>query len=154
VNADLDLAASRVVITVPASFSALAREDTLEAAHAAGFEAVQLLDEPVAALLDCLNHQDAGAFLSNEFQNVLVFDYGGGTCDLALMRAKLDADSALGMQIETLAISPYTRRGGDDVDRAIVEQVLLTNAELEDLKGTPAWKSRGVGEMRRRQHGS
>ena len=42
------------VITVPASFSALAREDTLQAAELAGFsrDRVQLLDEPVAALLD------------------------------------------------------------------------------------------------------
>ena len=47
-----------------------------------------LLDEPVAALVDFVNHNDAGSFLSESFNKVLVFDYGGGTRDLALMKAR------------------------------------------------------------------
>ncbi len=125
-NPDLDPRKGHVTITVPASFSALAREDTLEAAQLAGFsrDRVALLDEPVAALLDTVNHQDAGTFLSDTFQNVLMFDYGGGTCDLALMRVKLRADCAFGLHLETLAISPYRKLGGDDVDRAIMDAIV------------------------------
>jgi molecular chaperone DnaK (HSP70) len=125
-NPSLDPRKGHVIITVPASFSALARKDTLDAAEAAGFSRgqVALMDEPVAALLDTVNHQDAATFLSDKFQNVLMFDYGGGTCDLALMGVRLRADSAFGLHIETLAISPYRRLGGDDVDRAIMDAVV------------------------------
>lgn len=125
-NPELNPRKSHVVITVPASFSALARRDTLDAAEGAGFSRglVALLDEPVAALLDTVNHQDAATFLSDRFQNVLMFDYGGGTCDLALMGVRLRADSAFGLRIETLAISPYRKLGGDDVDRAIMNDIV------------------------------
>jgi molecular chaperone DnaK (HSP70) len=139
-NPDLDPRNSRTVLTVPASFSALAREETIAAASDAGFSTVELLDEPVAALLDTLNHQDAASYLSDRFQHVLVFDYGGGTCDLALMRAKGDLTSPSGLHIETLAISPYARIGGDDVDRAIAESILL--AQTKDIeRGTPEWRA-------------
>ena len=125
-NPDLDPRKGTTVITVPASFSALAREDTLQAAELAGFsrDQVQLLDEPVAALLDTVNHQSSGTFLFNEFQHVLMFDFGGGTCDLALMRVRLRGESPLGLHLETLAISPYQRLGGDDIDRAIMNTSL------------------------------
>ncbi len=114
------------VITVPASFSALARRDTISAAIAAGFnrERIDLLDEPVAAMLDALNHQDASAFLTSEYQTVMVFDFGGGTCDLALMEARLAPAQPLGIQLKTIAISPYSRVGGDDIDRAVMDQVV------------------------------
>jgi molecular chaperone DnaK len=125
-NPDLDPRKGHVVITVPASFSALARKDTLDAAESAGLsrDRVTLLDEPVAALLDTVNHQDAGTFLSDKFQHVLMFDYGGGTCDLALMGVRLRADSPLGLHLETLAISPYRKLGGDDIDRTIMNDVV------------------------------
>ena len=60
-NAAHDLGNAPVVITVPASYSALARTETLEAAVKAGFDRarVRLLDEPVAALLDLLNGPEA-----------------------------------------------------------------------------------------------
>ena len=80
------------MITVPASFSALARTETLEAAAAAGLDRarVRLLDEPVAALLDLLNSPDAADLLDAQSRNLLVFDYGAGTCDVALVRARFD----------------------------------------------------------------
>src|SRR5262249_22421176 len=57
-NPDLDPRHGRTVMTVPASFSGLAREDTLAAAERAGFsrDRIELLDEPVAALVDTVNH--------------------------------------------------------------------------------------------------
>src|SRR6185436_10475784 len=59
-HAGRDLRRSEVVVTVPASFSALARAETREAAVQAGLDParVQLLDEPIAALLDLLNSPD------------------------------------------------------------------------------------------------
>ena len=125
-NAALDLRKAPVVITVPASFSALARTETLDAAAAAGFERerVRLLDEPVAALLDLLNSPDAAVLLDDEPKNLLVFDYGAGTCDVALLRVRFDPETATGLHVENLAISNYHRLGGDDVDAGIMAEVV------------------------------
>ena len=78
-RASRDPRRSDVVLTVPASFSALARAgDAREAARAAGLDParVHLLDEPVAALLDLLNSPDASHVLGDAPRHVLVFDYG------------------------------------------------------------------------------
>ena len=115
-----------VVITVPASFSALARTETLDAAEMAGFNRarVRLLDEPVAALLDLLNSPEAASVLDAQSRNLLVFDYGAGTCDVALLRVRFDPASATGLHVENLAISNYHRLGGDDVDARVMEHIV------------------------------
>src|SRR5262249_28370205 len=116
-----------VIITVPASFSVLARQDTIEAAVSAGLreEDIDLIDEPIAALLDFVSSPDAAFTLETEaFKNILVFDYGGGTCDVALVRARFDRDARTGLHAEHLAISEYRQLGGDDVDRAVMKDVV------------------------------
>lgn len=117
---------AEVVITVPASFSALARAETREAAKLSGLDPsrVHLLDEPIAALLDLLNSPDAAHVLGAESRNLLVFDYGGGTCDVALVKARFDPAARAGLSVENLAISSYHRLGGDDVDRAVMNAVV------------------------------
>ena len=122
----LDPRKAPVVITVPASFSALARTETLEAAGRAGFDRarVRLLDEPVAALLDLLNSSEAVTVIDAQPRNLLVFDYGAGTCDVALLRVRFDAASTTGLHVENLAISNYHRLGGDDVDARVMEHVI------------------------------
>ena len=138
---DLDIREAPVVITVPASSSGLARADLLDAAVAAGFkrERLELLDEPVAALIDLLNSADGGDLLSGESRNVLVFDFGAGTCDLALVRARFEQGAETGLEVETLAISPYRRLGGDDIDRALltllIPQAFADPGEWESLSG-------------------
>lgn len=123
---------AEVVVTVPASFAALARRDTLDAVARAGLDParVHLLDEPVAALIDLLNSGDASIVLSpDRFANVLVFDYGGGTCDLTLVKARYDPTRETGVHVEPLAISQYRRLGGDDVDRAIMADAIWPQIE-------------------------
>ncbi|HEY8151849.1 MAG TPA: Hsp70 family protein [Vicinamibacteria bacterium] len=125
-HASRDPRRADVVITVPASFSALARAETREAAKVAGLDParVHLLDEPIAALLDLLNSPDAAHVLDDSPRNVLVFDYGGGTCDVALVKARFDPAARAGLSVENLAISSYHRLGGDDVDRAVMDAVV------------------------------
>jgi molecular chaperone DnaK len=125
-HASRDPRRSDVVLTVPASFSALARAETREAARAAGLDParVHLLDEPVAALLDLLNSPEASHLLGDAPRHVLVFDYGGGTCDVALVKARFDAGARAGLSVENLAISSYHRLGGDDIDRAVMDVVV------------------------------
>jgi len=74
------------VITVPAQFSDLQRRDTVEAGLAAGLERVDLIHEPVAAALCYVLGEGMWfAELASE-QTVLVFDLGGGTFDLSLVK--------------------------------------------------------------------
>jgi molecular chaperone DnaK (HSP70) len=121
----------RVVITVPASFQAAQRSDTVDAAERAHIPLPPggLLDEPVAAFLDYLySHAQLESNTLNlptngEPRNLLVFDFGGGTCDVALFQLGRQADAEL--TIEPLAVSRYHRLGGGDIDRAIIHEVLL-----------------------------
>ncbi len=146
-NAALDMRKAPVVITVPASFSALARTETLEAAAAAGFDraSLRLLDEPVAALLDLLNSPDASDVLDAQPRNLLVFDYGAGTCDVALLSVRFDPVAATGLHVENLAISNYHRLGGDDVDAAVMREVVWPQiCTAEQQAAMSAFRRRAV----------
>jgi len=118
----------RTVITVPASFQIPQREDTQAAARLAGLEVAggDLLDEPLAAFIDFWIERDelATVFPPGKSGNLLVFDFGGGTCDTALFRVeRLNDQNQLG--ISPLSVSRYYRLGGGDIDLAILYEVLL-----------------------------
>ena len=128
----LECARVRAVITVPASLNADARQETRDAAVEAGLNAdlLELIDEPIAALLHLVNDQRATAILSmGEPRNILVFDYGGGTLDLCVVKCSFSPDSNTGLQAEHLAISQYRRNGGNDVDREIMQRVIWPQVE-------------------------
>lgn len=119
---------SKVVITVPASFEMGQRKDTLEAAKLAGLNLGDgdLLDEPNAAFLDLVNSQAIDRLDLASPRNILVFDFGGGTCDISVLRVQRDDKNApLGLLIENLAISNYARLGGDNLDLLLVHKILL-----------------------------
>jgi len=119
---------SRVVITVPASFEMGQRKDTLNAAELAGLNVGDgdLMDEPNAAFLDLVNTQAIDRLDLSEAKNLLVFDFGGGTCDISVVCVKRDDNNLpLGLLIENLAISNYARLGGDNIDLLLVHQRLL-----------------------------
>ncbi len=81
---------SKVVITVPASFEMGQRKDTLAAAKLAGLNLGDgdLLDEPNAAFLDLVNSQAIDRLELSSPKNILVFDFGGGTCDISILRVQ------------------------------------------------------------------
>lgn len=119
--------AARVVVTVPASFQAAQRLDTVKAAMIGGIpiSSGELLDEPVAAFLDYLvSHHETLVPLLRTPKNLVVFDFGGGTCDVAVFRPTGDPASGQ-WQMNPLAVSRYHRLGGGDLDRAIVHEILL-----------------------------
>lgn len=118
--------AERVVVTVPASFQAAQRADTVRAAQLAGFDLApgDLLDEPVAAFVDLLVSRDGEPFVRRQEPSTLVvFDFGGGTCDVAVFQLQVPRTG--GPSISPLAVSRYHRLGGGDIDRAIVHEVLM-----------------------------
>ena len=119
---------SKVVITVPASFEMGQRKDTLEAAKLAGLNLGDgdLMDEPNAAFLDLVNSQAIDRLDLSSPKNILVFDFGGGTCDISILRVQRDDKNApLALLIENLAISNYARLGGDNLDLLLVHKILL-----------------------------
>ena len=120
---------SMTVVTVPASFQTAQRRDTTEAAKLAGIDlaAGALLDEPIAAFVDyAFTHgRDTLAGIT-EPRRLVVFDFGGGTCDVAVfeLRPPQAGDSA-GIGVAPLAVSRYHRLGGGDIDRKIAVEVLI-----------------------------
>ena len=118
--------AARTVVTVPASFQAAQRLDTVKAATLAGISISggDLLDEPIAAFIDYLmsNPGEIAGSLQTP-KKLLVFDFGGGTCDVAVLQLGRHGSGSL--QVSPLAVSRYHRLGGGDIDRAIVFDVLL-----------------------------
>jgi molecular chaperone DnaK len=101
---------TRAVITVPAWYDAAQRQATKDAAQIAGLHVMRLLSEPTAAALGHGAHRGAD-------RRYLVCDVGGGTFDVALV----DADAGV---FEVLANTGDPFLGGDDVDRAVVEQLV------------------------------
>ena len=119
--------ASRIVVTVPASFQTAQRADTLRAAELAGINITghDLLDEPVAAFIDYLvTNKNAFKPEPGKRRNLVVFDFGGGTCDVAVFTLTSAVDSGR-PGISPRAVSRYHRLGGGDIDAAILYEVLL-----------------------------
>ncbi|KAB2876386.1 MAG: Hsp70 family protein [Burkholderiaceae bacterium] len=118
--------ADNIAVTVPASFQMLQREDTLKACRQAGLnvDGGKLMDEPCAAFVDYLSrHSDRLGDIGAAKRNLLVIDFGGGTCDVALF--ELVRSGVGSIQMKSLAVSRYHRLGGSDIDLAIVHKVLL-----------------------------
>lgn len=114
-----------VVVTVPASFQANQRDDTRRAAEQAGIavEGGDLLDEPMAAFIDYLARFGADFIQGQAERKLVVFDFGGGTCDVAVLSYGRRADGRFG--VSPLAVSRYHRLGGGDIDVGILQEVLI-----------------------------
>jgi molecular chaperone DnaK (HSP70) len=112
------LAEQDVVLTVPASFDAVARELTVEAARRAGLgDHLRLLEEPQAALYAWA--ADRGAAWRDQVSvgdTILVVDIGGGTTDLSLIRVREEGGS---LELERVAVGDHILLGGDNMDLAL-----------------------------------
>jgi molecular chaperone DnaK len=111
----------KVTVTIPASFSSRMRQETLRAAELAGFDpgALQLLDEPVAALFSTWDPA-ADAFPGLPARcNVLVFDMGGGTLDVSVLQVSSEE-----REVTVLATSRYNEVAGNDLDLEIAALLL------------------------------
>lgn len=125
---------TRTVVTVPASFQAAQRLDTINAARMAGLELGdgELLDEPVAAFLDfVVSYPEQVGDRLDKAKSLVVFDFGGGTCDIAVFRLERQPRSGR-IAVAPLAVSRYHRLGGGDIDAAIVHEVLIPQIETQN----------------------
>jgi hypothetical protein len=115
------LEAQEIILTVPASFDAAARELTVEAAKAAGLELVTLLEEPQAAFYAWLDGQgDAWREQVKPGDLILVADVGGGTTDFTLIEVASDDGN---LSLTRLAVGDHLLLGGDNMDLAVAHTV-------------------------------
>ncbi len=141
---DAPVAEQRVVLTVPASFDAAARELTREAAVAAGLpQDLILLEEPQAAVYAWLAaHGDRWRKLLKVGDRLLVCDVGGGTTDLTLISAT-QSDGELALQ--RLAVGDHLLVGGDNMDLAlayhVAERFAAEGVKLDPWQTVSLWHS-------------
>ncbi|MGH7276922.1 MAG: molecular chaperone DnaK, partial [Candidatus Rokuibacteriota bacterium] len=107
----------KAVVTVPAYFNDSQRQATKDAGRIAGLDVVRIVNEPTAASLAYGLHRLREGVIA-------VYDLGGGTFDISILRVK---DGVF----EVLATNGNTHLGGDDFDRAIViwllDDILVTH---------------------------
>lgn len=110
-----------VTITIPASFDPAARELTAEAARAAGYTTLTLLEEPQAALYNWI--QGSAGRWRKEVKTgdiILVIDVGGGTSDFSLI-AVLEREGQL--ELHRVAVGDHILLGGDNMDLTLAHGV-------------------------------
>jgi Fe-S protein assembly chaperone HscA len=107
---EFDFEVDRAVITVPAYFNDAQRTATKDAGRLAGLEVLRIINEPTAASLAYgLDKRNQGT--------IAVYDLGGGTFDISILRVE---DGVF----QVLATNGDTHLGGDDIDRLLMEMVL------------------------------
>jgi molecular chaperone HscA len=117
----LNATISKAVITVPAYFNDAQRQATRDAGKLAGLDVLRIVNEPTAASLAY------GLGLNQEEEKTIaVYDLGGGTFDISILRIHNGI-------FEVLSTHGDTHLGGDDFDKTIVDYWLDNKLELRDL---------------------
>jgi len=127
---------TEAVITVPAYFDDTQRQATRDAGRIAGLNVRRIVNEPTAAAL-------AYGLDRGEDANLAVYDFGGGTFDVSILRVA-------GGVFEVLSTNGDTRLGGDDLDRELIELIAseIRSRHGEGLTFPPATRQalRNFGE--------
>lgn len=101
---------TEAVITVPAYFDDSQRKATKEAGEIAGFTVKRVLNEPTAAAL-------AYGFDKKKDEQIVVYDFGGGTFDISVLEVSKDT-------VEVKGVGGDTHLGGDDFDQKIIHYLI------------------------------
>jgi len=133
---EFDFEVDRAVITVPAYFNDAQRTATRDAGRLAGIEVLRIINEPTAASLAYgLDKRNRGT--------IAVYDLGGGTFDISILRVE---DGVF----QVLATNGDTHLGGDDIDRVLTELVLAEHAGTSTAgAGQPTLPAEALQAMRK-----
>jgi len=139
---DAPFTEQQVLVTVPASFDAVARELTLEAAQRAGFCDVALLEEPQAAFYAWIErHQDWRERVKLG-DLILVVDIGGGTTDFTLIAVTEQAGE---LALERMAVGEHILLGGDNMDlalaRMVADQLAQKGTRIDSFQLHALWQN-------------
>jgi hypothetical protein len=145
---DAPFARQQILVTVPASFDAVARELTESAAEQAGYTSVTLLEEPQAAFYAWIERHTDWRERVRAGDLILVIDIGGGTTDFTLI-AVTERNGEL--TLERAAVGDHILLGGDNMDLALArhaeQQLAAKNTKLDALQFHALWQlCRGAKE--------
>ena len=129
-----------VTVTIPASFDPSARELTAEAARAAGYGTLTLLEEPQAALYNWIQ-SSAGRWRKDVRPGdiILVIDVGGGTSDFSLI-AVIEREGNL--ELHRVAVGDHILLGGDNMDLTLAH--VVARKLSESGKQLDPWQMRAL----------
>ncbi len=131
----------QVLVTVPASFDAVARELTLKAAEEAGYQNLLLLEEPQAAFYAWIERHPDWRERVSVGDLILVIDIGGGTTDFTLIAVTEQAGQ---LALERVAVGEHLLLGGDNIDLALArhveQQLSAKGTKLEAMQLHALWQ--------------
>ncbi|HTM47907.1 MAG TPA: Hsp70 family protein [Bryobacteraceae bacterium] len=152
---DAPFAEQQALVTVPASFDAVARELTLSAAEQAGFRNVILLEEPQSAFYAWIERHPGWRERVKAGDLILVVDIGGGTTDFTLI-AVTEREGELAL--DRVAVGEHILLGGDNMDlalaRTVERQLAEKGARLDGLQLHALWHNCRVAKEKLLEPGS
>jgi hypothetical protein len=138
---DAPLEQQSVLITVPASFDAAARDLTQRAAKLAGYPEVTIIEEPQAAFYAWIERNPNWREQVKPGDLILVVDIGGGTTDFTLISV---TESTGELQLERIAVGDHLLLGGDNMDLALArfaeQQFAEKGIKLDALQFHSLWQ--------------
>jgi molecular chaperone DnaK (HSP70) len=140
-HSDAVLEDQTVLITVPASFDAAARDLTQRAAAQAGYRDVILLEEPQAAFYSWIARNPNWREQIRPGDVILVIDIGGGTTDFTLISV---TERGGELQLERVAVGEHILLGGDNMDLALAryaeQQLAAKGTKLDAIQFHSLWQ--------------
>lgn len=138
---DAPFTQQQVLVTVPASFDAVARELTLKAAEQAGYENLLLLEEPQAAFYAWIERHSDWRERVAVGDLILVVDIGGGTTDFTLIAVTEQSGE---LALERVAVGEHILLGGDNIDLALArhleQQLASKGTKLDSMQLHALWQ--------------
>jgi molecular chaperone DnaK (HSP70) len=146
---DAPFTRQQVLVTVPASFDAVARELTLKAAEQAGYENLVLLEEPQAAFYAWIERHPDWRERVAVGDLILVVDIGGGTTDFTLIAVTEQAGE---LALERVAVGEHILLGGDNIDLALArhleQQLAAKGTKLDSMQLHALWQQCRIAKER------
>jgi molecular chaperone DnaK (HSP70) len=142
-------AEQQILVTVPASFDAVARDLTLKAAEQAGYRKPLLLEEPQAAFYAWIDRHPDWRERVEVGDLILVVDIGGGTTDFTLIAV---AEQAGELELRRVAVGEHILLGGDNIDLALArhleQQLGAQGRKLDAIELQALWQQCRVAKER------
>jgi len=139
---DAPFTQQHVLVTVPASFDAVARDLTLKAAEQAGYQNITLLEEPQAAFYAWIERHPDWRTRVTVGDLILVVDIGGGTTDFTLIAVTEQAGE---LSLDRVAVGEHILLGGDNIDlalaRLVADQLTQQGTKIDNLQLQTLWNN-------------
>jgi hypothetical protein len=139
---DAPFAQQHVLVTVPASFDAVARDLTLKAAEQAGYQNITLLEEPQAAFYAWIERHPDWRARVQVGDLILVVDIGGGTTDFTLIAVTEQSGE---LSLDRVAVGEHILLGGDNIDlalaRLVADQLAQQGTKIDHFQLQALWNN-------------